>query len=89
MSHEKKFEHDDPMELEAVWIPDGDLEAQARSFIMEFLAMGFSTTRLLELFHDPFYMGPNAILNKLGEQRVREIIADCGGALFNVSIIEY
>ena len=70
----KEFEDDDPMELEAVAIPDGDPEEQARFMMEEFLSMGMSKDEVLDLFRNPFYLGTHRLYRKLGEERLARLI---------------
>lgn len=78
----KDFEDDDPMELQAILIPDGDLMEQARFLIEEFASMGLDKCELLKLFKDPFYMGTHRLYQKLGEEKIVSLIEEChAGAL--------
>ena len=69
-----EFEHDDPMELVGVALPDGDPDELAGAIVEEFLRMGLSDPELLGLFHDPFYAGPHAIWRSRGEAYVLGLI---------------
>ncbi len=70
----KTLEHDDPFQLNAVEIPDGDLELQARVIIEEFLRMGQSREELIRMFDDPFYGGTHQLTRALGQQRIIDLI---------------
>jgi hypothetical protein len=70
----KEFEDDDPMELQAISFPEGDLEAQAIAFIEEFLSMGMPGDGVMELFRNPFYLGTHRLLVKLGNERIQKLI---------------
>jgi hypothetical protein len=72
----KEFEDDDPMELEAVVIPDGDLEEQARFMMEEFLGMGMPKEDVLDLFRNPFYLGTHRLYRMLGEEKIRRLSQD-------------
>ena len=77
----KPVEYDDPMELIGVELPAGEaaMREMAYVFAEEFARLGFSQTRLLRLFRNPFYAGPHQALRVLGEQAVEEIVAECVG----------
>lgn len=70
----KEFEDDDPMELQAISFPEGDLEAQAIAFIEEFSSMGMPKDNVMELFRNPFYLGTHRLLVKLGDKRIQQLI---------------
>ena len=69
-----EFDEDDPMELVAVALPDGDPDEMACAIVEEFIRMGVSDQELLHLFHDPFYAGPHAIWRNRGEAYVQQLI---------------
>ena len=69
-----EFEHDDPMELVGVALPDGDPEELAGAIVEEFIRMGLSNEELLALFRDPFYAGPHAIWRSRGDEYVQGLI---------------
>ena len=71
----KEFEDDDPMQLQAISFPEGDPEAQAATYIEEFLAMGMPADDVLGIFCNPFYLGTHRLYQKLGKERIRELIA--------------
>lgn len=67
---------EDPLELNGAVVPcdeDND-EAMAVAFIEEFLFLDFTADRILELFKNPNYVGPNRAYRNKGEARVRELI---------------
>ena len=74
MSNVKDFEHDDPMELRAVPVPDGDTEMQATVFIEEFLMMGVPKEELIGIFKNPFYDGAYRLYQNLGEGKIQSFI---------------
>ena len=74
----KEHEAEDPLELVGVQMKEGPdeqaLEEMARCFIEEYARMGWSGERILKLFRNAFYRGPNQILRARGEEFVRERI---------------
>jgi len=72
----KEFEEDDPMELQAIMIPVENLDEQARFIMEEFLSMGTSKDRLMEIFKDPFYVGTHHLCQVLGEKRILELLQE-------------
>ncbi len=82
----KEFEDDDPMELAAVAIPDGDPEEQARSIMEEFLSMGMSKENVIGLFRDPFYQGTHRLYRKLGEERIARLIQAAPASIFGATV---
>jgi len=73
-----EFDFDDPMELNGVaLLTDEDTtEAMTECFIEEFMLMGYNDKQLLALFRNPHYLGMNMVLQKRGEQFVRNKIAE-------------
>lgn len=70
----KEFEDDDPMELQAVSFPEGNPEEQAATYIEEFLAMGMPQDYVVGIFCNPFYLGTHRLYQKLGKERILELI---------------
>ena len=66
----KEFEHDDPMELRGVFC-DGDPDYMLECLIEEYLRMGWTPARILQLFESPFYPPLNAALLEQGREAVR------------------
>ena len=69
---------EDPMELVAMELP-GDKDSwreMAECFAMEFARMGWDVMRLRQLFDNPFYAGAYKAREILGEQAIREVIAE-------------
>ncbi len=67
----------DPMELVAVRLPVADqaaLTAMAECFAEEFIRLGHCGDDVLELFKNPFYVGPHKAYRELGEERISEMI---------------
>jgi hypothetical protein len=74
----KKLENDDPFTLIGVPITTGAEDAlveMACAFAEEFLRMGWSPDRILQLFRNPFYRGPYAAYQAKGEEWVRALLA--------------
>ena len=71
----KRLEPEDPMALVGVGFdrrPDEEaLTEMARCFVEEYARMGWSGERIMRLFRNPFYRGPNQILRLKGEDFVR------------------
>lgn len=68
----------DPSMLVGVEVPSGedsDLE-MAYAFAEEFVWLGFSESRVLALFRQPFYAGAHRALRSLGEERVRSVVRE-------------
>jgi hypothetical protein len=67
---------DDPMELKGMaFLTEEDTsEAMAECFVEEFMRMGYDGPRILALFHNPFYIGVNMVLQNRGEEYVRSLI---------------
>lgn len=84
----KEFEDDDPMELQAISFPEGDLEAQAIAFIEEFLSMGMPRENVLEIFRNPFYLGSYRLLMKLGDERIQNLINESDVGVFRARVVE-
>ena len=74
----KPLEPEDPMALVGVGLDrppdDHALTEMAWCFAEEYVRMGWSGDRILRLFRNPFYRGPNQILRSKGEQFVQDII---------------
>jgi hypothetical protein len=74
----KTHEPEDPLELVGVQMKEGPdeqaLAEMAGCFIEEYARMGWSGERILRLFRNSFYRGPNQILRAKGEEFVRERI---------------
>ena len=79
----KEHEPEDPLELVGVQMKEGPdeqaLEEMARCFIEEYARMGWNGERILKLFRNSFYRGPNQILRAKGEEFVRERIETITG----------
>ena len=80
---EKEFEADDPYEFVGVRYAaepgtDPD-EIMARCFIEEYALMGMPRDRIMRMFHSPKFNGTYAILERRGEDFVREIADEIYG----------
>lgn len=76
---EKDFEEDDPFELVGVQmqVENGEhIEEMARTFIEEFLRMGWSEQMIIGLFQLPFYQGPHAAYRILGEKKISTLLRE-------------
>jgi hypothetical protein len=79
----KPFEQDDPMELVGMVMPPGDdtmMEDMGRTFIDEFLRMGWPPHAIVGLFRDPFYRAPHSIFRSRGEDYVVALVESVHGA---------
>jgi hypothetical protein len=77
---EKEFEHEDPFEFVRMVldIPADDVfyAQMTRTFVEEYMLMGWSDEEILALFQDPFYQGTHDILVKKGETFVKNTISE-------------
>jgi hypothetical protein len=73
-----KFDFDDPLELNGVGIVchEDTTGAMAECFIEEFMRLGHNHKQILAMFRNPHYLGMNLVLEKRGEQFVRDSIAE-------------
>ena len=53
---------------------DSFYDRMARTFIEEYLLMGWADDEIFALFQDPFYRGTHDILQKKGEAFVKNLI---------------
>lgn len=76
----KKHEAEDPFEMvqQFLDIPADDrfYREMARTFIEEYMMMGWTDDEIFSLFQDPFYRGTHEILEKRGEAYVRQIMGE-------------
>lgn len=70
----KAPERDDPMSLEAVSIPSGELEAMSAAFVEEFARLGKSEDEIFLLFAQPRYFGTHLYFNKHGKESTQRLI---------------
>lgn len=77
---EKQFEQEDPFELVQMYLnvpaDDSFYEGMARTFIEEYMKLGFSDEEIFYLFREPFYKATHDILGKKGEDFVRHLIGE-------------
>jgi hypothetical protein len=77
---EKEFEQDDPFEMVQMFldIPADDqfYEQMARTFIEEYMMMGWADDEILSLFQEPYYRGTHDVLVKKGEEFVKNLIRE-------------
>jgi hypothetical protein len=69
----------DPMTLHGVAVDvgdDGALRAMAECFVEEYVRLGFSASRLMQVFRNPGYAGPHLAYRAFGEAWVAELIAE-------------
>lgn len=73
-----EFDFEDPFELNgmAFLTHEDTTNDMARTFIEEFLRMGYGPERILALFRDRHYLGPNRAYEKQGEPFIRELITE-------------
>lgn len=50
------------------------VEEMAEAFIVEFMRMRWSNERILNMFRNPFYMGPHYVYKAKGEHYVIDLI---------------
>lgn len=50
------------------------VEEMAEAFIIEFMRTRWSNERILNMFRNPFYMGPHYVYKDKGEQYVIDLI---------------
>jgi hypothetical protein len=78
MEEKKEFEHGDPFQMVQMFLDvpadDNFYDQMARTFVEEYMRMGWADDDILSLFHDPYYRGTHDILKKKGEAFVKEII---------------
>ena len=75
---EKNFEQEDPLEMVQMVLDvpadDSFYEKMTRTFVEEYMMMGWSDEDIFSLFQKPFYRGTHDILQRKGEAFVRNII---------------
>jgi hypothetical protein len=73
-----EFDFEDPLELNGVAFPtqEDTTDAMCECFIEEFMRMGYNAKQVLALFRNPHYLGMNLVLEKRGEQFIRERVAE-------------
>src|ERR1051325_8153784 len=73
-----EFDFEDPMELNGLAFQtiEDTTESMCDCFVEEFLRIGYGPDQILALFRNPHYLGLNLVLEKRGEQFVREVITE-------------
>jgi hypothetical protein len=73
-----EFDFNDPLELNGVALvtEEDTTDAMCECFIEEFMRMGYGPKQLLALFRNPHYLGMNMVLEKRGEEFIRNRIAE-------------
>ena len=72
----EEFDMEDPLELNGQVVPcneDND-DAMAVAFMEEFLFLGYSSGRILELFANPDYIGPYRVFKNKGLRHVNQLL---------------
>ena len=79
----------DPNVLVGVRFPgdESGLVEMAYTFAEEFAALGHDNDRILRMFRNPAFSGPNAALAALGESAVIDIVAECIGAFGRTRVV--
>ncbi len=70
----KEFDPEDPMELVAVALPEGDPDQQIDDVVQEYLFMGWTPLQILYLFRSPHYGATHQIYRRKGHDYVKERI---------------
>jgi hypothetical protein len=73
-----EFDFEDPLELNVVALltEEDTTEAMCECFIEEFMRLGYNHKQILALFRNPHYLGMNMVMEKRGEQFVRDQITE-------------
>src|SRR5689334_19903325 len=72
-----EFDFADPFELNGAVFPTSEdtTDAMCECFIEEFMRLGYGAKQILALFRNPHYLGTHLVLEKRGEEFVRDAIA--------------
>ncbi len=72
-----EFDFEDPLEMNGVALvtQEDTTDAMCECFIEEFMRMGYDAEQILALFRNPHYLGMHVVLEKMGEQFLRERVA--------------
>ena len=72
-----EFDFEDPLELNgmAVLSSEDTTDDMAECFAEEFMRLGYDHRRILALFANPHYLGPNLAFQQRGETFIRDLIA--------------
>jgi hypothetical protein len=73
-----EFDFDDPLELNGVALvtEEDTTDTMCECFIEEFMRMGYNHKQVLGLFCNPNYLGMNMVLEKRGEEFVRNRVTE-------------
>ncbi len=71
---DKPCEPDDPMSLEAIPVPLGELEAMSEAFVEEFARFGMSEDEIYLLFVRQVYFGTHLYFAKHGPEATRSLV---------------
>ncbi len=73
-----EFDFQDPFELNgmALLTHEDTTEEMCECFIEEFMRMGYNARQMLALFRNQHYLGMNMVMEKRGEEFVRERIGE-------------
>ena len=73
-----EFDFEDPLELNGVAFltQEDTTDAMCECFIEEFMRMGYNAKQVLALFRNPHYLGMNLVLEKRGEEFIRQRIGE-------------
>ena len=73
-----EFDFEDPLELNGVALvsEEDTTDAMCECFIEEFMRMGYGAAQILGLFRNPHYLGMNMVMEKRGDQFVRERVEE-------------
>lgn len=76
----KSFDPHDPFDLVGTAVPveEGrdNVEEMARSFIQEYLTMGWGEKVIMMMFRKPRYRGPHKVYRDRGEQYIRDLLSE-------------
>ena len=72
-----EFDFEDPLELNgmALLSSEDTTDDMAECFAEEFMRLGYDHRRILALFANPHYLGPNLAFQQRGEAFIRDLIA--------------
>ena len=73
-----EFDFEDPLELNGVafMTQEDTTDAMCECFIEEFMRMRYGPDQILALFRNPNHLGMNMVLEKRGEQFIRDCIGE-------------
>lgn len=73
-----EFDFEDPFELNGVAFAteEDTTDDMCECFIEEFMRMGYDAGQILVLFRNPHYLGMNMVLEKRGEEFIRQRIGE-------------